>query len=409
MSNMRISTNVLFDSATTRLSEMQARLAKTQNQISTGRRILTPADDPVAAAQALLVSQSQAANEQLALNRQSANHALAMEETALQSVTGLLQDVKTIIVSAGNGTLDNTQRSFFATELEGIFDEMLGLANSSDGAGNYLFAGFQSTVQPFSKTATGAQYGGDQGQRMAQIGAARQIPAGDSGTAVFERIKTGNGTFVTAAADGNTGSGVVSSGSIVDAAALTDHNYEVTFTVAADETVSYEIVDTSTAPATTLPGGPFPYQSGEAITFDGLQFSVEGEPADGDKFTVNPSANQSLFTTLNDLIAVLKQPALDPTDKAKLVNGLSEANNNVSNALDKVLTVRASVGIRLKEIETLGSQGDDLDLQYQQQLEELQGLDFAKAISDLSKQKIMLEAAQQAFVQTSKLSLFKFI
>jgi flagellar hook-associated protein 3 FlgL len=408
MANMRISTNTLFEIGTARISELQAKLAQTQNQISTGRRILTPADDPVAAAQALLVSQSQSANEQLALNRQSAKHALSLEEATLQSVTSLMQDVKTLIVSAGNGTLDNTQRAYYATELEGIFSEMLGLANSSDGAGNYLFAGFQSTVQPFSKTATGAQYGGDQGQRMAQITASRQIATGDSGSAIFERNKTGNGTFTTAAAAANTGSGIVSSGSIVDAAALTGHSYAVTFTVAADVT-TYEIVDNSTVPATTLPGGPFDYVSGQAITFDGLQFDVKGEPADGDVFTVDPSANQSVFTTLTNLLAVLKNPAGTPAGKAALENGLSTANNNISNALDNVLTVRASVGIRLKEIENLNIQGDDLDLQYQQQLEELQGLDYTKAITDLSKQKIMLEAAQQAFVQTSNLSLFKFI
>jgi flagellar hook-associated protein 3 FlgL len=408
MANMRISTNVLFDTGINRISEMQARLAQTQNQISTGRRILTPADDPVAAAQALLVSQSQSANEQLSLNRQNANHALSLEETALQSVTSLMQDVKTLIVGAGNGTLDNTQRAYYAAELEGIFNEMLGLANSSDGAGNYLFAGYQSTVQPFSKTATGAQYGGDQGQRMAQIGASRQIATGDSGSAIFERNKTGNGTFVAAAATANTGSGIVSSGSIVDAAALTGHNYEVTFTVASDVT-TYEIVDNSTVPATTLPGGPFDYKSGQAITFDGLQFDVKGEPANGDSFVVEPSKNQSVFTTLTNLIAVLNQPAGSDAGKAQLANGLSEANNNISNALDNVLTTRASVGIRLKEIESLNTQGDDLDLQYQQQLEDLQGLDYAKAISDLAKQKLILEAAQQAFVKTSGMSLFDFI
>lgn len=408
MANMRISTNTMFETGTARISELQAKLAHTQNQISTNRRILTPADDPVAAAQALLVSQSQSANEQLALNRQSANHALSLEEVTLQSVTSLMQDVKTLIVSAGNGTLDNTQRAYYVTELEGLFNEMLGLANSSDGAGNYLFAGFQSTVQPFSKTATGAQYGGDQGQRMAQISASRQIATGDSGSAIFERNKTGNGTFTTAATAANTGSGIVSSGSIVDAAALTGHSYAVTFTVALGVT-TYEIVDNSTAPATILPGGPFDYVSGQAITFDGLQFDVKGEPANGDVFTVDPSANQSVFTTLTNLLAVLNQPAGTPAGKAALENGLSAANNNISNALDNVLTVRASVGIRLKEIENLNTQGDDLDIQYQQQLEELQGLDYTKAITDLSKQKIMLEAAQQAFVQTSKLSLFNFI
>jgi flagellar hook-associated protein 3 FlgL len=402
---MRISTSVLFDTGTARITEMQSNLAKVQTQISTGRRVLTPADDPVGASQALVVSQSQAANEQLSTNRRNAKNSLEQEEGALQGVTGLLQTAKTLIVAAGNGALDNQQRAFYATELGGILDEMIGLANTQDGNGNYLFSGFQSTVLPYSKTATGAQFGGDQGQRMMQVGPSRQLAAGDSGANIFDKNKTGNGIFTTGAAVANTGSGVASTGSVVNSAALTGNNYRLDFTVAAGVT-TYAIVNTTTA--ATLSAGNA-YTSGQAITFDGLQFDVSGAPANGDQFTVVPASNQSIFTTLTNLITVLSTPVSEPVGKANLVKGLSDANGNLSNALDNVLTVRASVGIRLKEVDTLDSQGDDMNLQYSQQLEELQGLDYAKAISDLSKQKVMLEAAQQSFVKTVNLSLFNFI
>ncbi len=402
---MRISTSVLFDSGSARISEMQSSLAKTQTQISTGRRILTPADDPVGASQALVVSQSQSANEQLAINRRNAKNSLEQEEGALQGVTTLLDSVKSLIVAAGNGTLDNQQRGFYATELRGMFDELLGLANSQDGNGNYLFSGFQSTVQPFSKTATGAQYGGDQGARMMQVAASRQLDAGDSGAIVFERNKTGNGTFVTAAAATNSGSGVASLGSVVNAAALTGQSYQVNFSVAAGVT-TYSIVNTTTA--TTLSSGNA-YVSGQAITFDGMQFDVSGAPSNGDQFTVAPSGNQSIFTTLTNLITALSTPVSNATDKANLASSLSTANTNVDHALGNVLTVRASIGIRLKEIDALDSQGEDINVQYAQQLEELEGLDYAKAISDLTKQKTMLEAAQQSFVKTANLSLFNFL
>lgn len=402
---MRISTSVLFDTGTARITEMQSNLAKVQTQISTGRRVLTPADDPVGASQALVVSQSQSANEQLAINRRNAKNSLEQEEGALQGVTGLLQTAKTLTVAAGNGALDNQQRAFYATELNGILEEMIGLANSQDGNGNYLFSGFQSTVLPYSKTATGAQFGGDQGQRMMQVGPSRQLAAGDSGASIFDKNKTGNGIFTTAAAVANSGSGVASTGSVVNSAALTGNNYRLDFTVAAGVT-TYAIVNTTTA--ATLSSGNA-YTSGQAITFDGLQFDVSGAPANGDQFTVVPASNQSIFTTLTNLITALNTPVSEPVGKANLVKSLSNANGNLSNALDNVLTVRASVGIRLKEIDTLDGQGDDMNLQYSQQLEDLQGLDYAKAISDLSKQKVMLEAAQQSFVKTVNLSLFNFI
>ncbi len=403
---MRISTNMMFESGSTRLSEMQTNLAKVQDQISTGRRILTPADDPVAAAQALVVSQSKAANEQLAINRQNAAASLSLEESVLQGVTSLLQDVKTLVVQAGNPALDAKQRQFIATELSGIRDEMLSLANSRDGAGNYLFSGFQTNVQPFAQTATGAQYNGDQGQRMAQVGSARKMPVSDTGAAIFESAKTGNGTFVTGANPLNTGTGVASTGSIANAAALTGNNYSITFTAAPGTPTTYAVVNTTTGATLSAAN---PYTSGESITFDGIQFDIKGSPANGDQFTVRPSGNQSVFASLTELVNLLNAPVNSPADQARLTMGLAAANNNAGNALDNVLTVRASVGIRLKEMENLNSQGEDVGLQYAQQLEELQGLDYTKAITELSKQKIMLEAAQQSFVKTSSLSLFKLI
>jgi flagellar hook-associated protein 3 FlgL len=409
---MRISTNVLFESGSARISELQSSLAKTQDQISTGRRVLSPSDDPVGASQALLTTQAQAANEQLSTNRGNAKGALSHEEGVLQGITGLLQDAKSLVVKAGNGTLDAQQRKFLATELTGIMDQMLNMANAQDGGGNYLFSGYSNGVQPFSKTATGAQYAGDQGQRFLQVGTSRQLATGDSGATIFQSIKTGNGSFATAASAGNQGTGIVSGGAVTNPALLTGRNYNLTFTVdATTGATTYDVIDTTVpalSPAPVLPTA-VSYVSGQAISFKGMQFDVNGSPANGDVFTIVPSTNQDIFTTLTSLVGVLNAPASGAAGLTALTNGLNTANTNVSNALDNVLQVRASVGIRLKELDTLDSHGDDLDLQYQQQLEQLQGLDYAKAITDLTKQKIMLEAAQQSFVKTTSLSLFNFI
>jgi flagellar hook-associated protein 3 FlgL len=404
---MRISTNLMFTSGASRIMDLQAGVARTQEQISSGKRILTPADDPVAAAQALMTGQAKAANEQLALNRRDARHLLSTEESALGKVAGLLQDAKTKIIEAGNAALDDSQRKYIATELSGIFDQMLGLANSTDGTGNYIFAGYQSGQQPFSKSAAGASYAGDQGQRMLQVGAARQMAVSDSGTAVFELNKNGNGAFVTAAAGGNSGSAQISIGTVSNPSALTRNDYTLSFSVVGGVT-TYSVVNTTTG--TTLSTNN-PYTSGEAIKLDGMQFEVSGNPADGDSFTVEPNdtPNQNIFTTLKDLIAVLNTPTSSPADRAALTRGLGYANGNITNALDNVLSVQASVGIRLKELDSLDDHGDSLDIQYQKELQDLQGLDYVKAITDLSQQKMMLDAAQQAFVKTSGLSLFNYL
>lgn len=402
---MRISTNMMYETTSSQLSDLQARLMRTQQQISTGRKILSPSDDPVASAKAFDISQSQSVNQQYATNRKEVQTSLQAEEGTLQSVTSLLQDMKTTVINAGNASLDSTQRKYLATDLSNQFQQLLGLANSRDGNGNYLFAGFQTTAQPFAQSATGATYNGDQGQRLLQVGAARQLAVGDSGASIFETIKTGNGTFVTQPAAANTGAGIIGPGSVVDATALTGHNYSVTFNVTGGVT-TYDIVDNTTS--TTLSAGNA-YTSGQSITFDGLQFDIKGAPANGDNFTVTPSANQSIFTTLTDLIAAVSAGGSGDAFQAKLTNALNLANNNLDNALDNVLTVRASVGSRMREIDALDNAGADTDLQYSQSLADLQELDYAKAISSLTLQQTTLTAAQQSFTRIANLSLFNFL
>jgi flagellar hook-associated protein 3 FlgL len=427
---MRISTNMIFELGSTKISDLQSILAKTQQQLSTQRRILTPADDPVASATALGITQSLSINDQFATNRQNAKNALSQQESILQSVTSLYQDVKTLVVNAGNGAMEDTQRQFLAAELRGRFDELMGLANSRDGTGNFMFGGYQISSQPFSEIPTGAQYSGDQGRRMLQIGASRQIALNDSGSSVFEKIKTGNGKFLAAANASNTGSGIVGTGAVVDGAALTGHNYSVEFTVVpsgvsfSPDTTTFTVKDESTGlymdpalgtfsvagPLPAAPLGPrIPYVSGQAINFDGMQLDVKGAPADGDVFTANPSSNQDIFTTLKDLLTTLSTNGSGATGQANLTNGLNAANNNIDNALGALLEVRASVGTRLKEIDVLDSTGDDLNIQYTEALHQLQDIDLAEVISNFTQQQITLEAAQKSFMQVSRLSLFNYI
>ena len=190
---MRISTNTLFTQGQARISELQSGLVKTQQQISTGRQILTPADDPIGAALVLNLQQGQAINQQFASNRLNAGNALQQQEGGLSSLDTLVQDLKTLLVSAGNGTLDDTQRGFIAVELDSKFDQMLALANSRDGMGNYQFSGYQVGVMPYARTAAGASFQGDAGVRMLQVDASRTLAVSCSGQQLFEHIDAASG------------------------------------------------------------------------------------------------------------------------------------------------------------------------------------------------------------------------
>ncbi|OIO82831.1 MAG: flagellar hook-associated protein 3 [Gallionellaceae bacterium CG1_02_56_997] len=400
---MRISSNTIFDSNVAAMGQQQSRLMQTQQQIASGKRLSSASTDPVAATRALDITQSDAINNQQASSRVAARHTLSLAESTLQGVTTLLQDVRTAAVYAGNGTLNSSDRATLATDLSGRLQELVGLANSTDGVGNYLFSGFQSKTQPFVDTPAGMGYFGDDGQRLAQVSATRQMAASDSGADVFMRIRNGNGTFVTQATAGNSGSGVISAGAVVNPAALTGNNYSISFSMAAGIS-NYSVINTTTG--LPVPGMTAqPYTSGQAIAFDGMRLDIQGAPASGDSFAVTPSSNESVFKTISNLIATLNAPVVG----SNLTNGLNRGINNLDNALGNVLTVRATLGLRLNEIDALQTTGEDMGLQLKQTLSQLQDVDYNKAISDLTQQQVTLQAAQKSFTQVANLSLFTYL
>lgn len=400
---MRISSNTLFDSNVAALNQQQTRLLHTQQQIASGRRLLTASDDPVAATRALEISQADATNTQYASNRDSARHTLSLAESTLQAVTSLILDARDATIAAGNGSLDSSGRKAIATDMTAKLQELTGLANSTDGLGNYLFAGFQSRTKPFVDTTTGMGFFGDDGQNLVQVASNRQMATSDSGADVFMRIKNGNGTFATQATAANTGTGVISSGSVTNPAALVAGNsYTVSFSVAAGVT-SYTVTGAPTALAPAMAG--IPYVSGQAISFDGMQIDIKGAPANGDSFTVAPSANESVFKTISDLITALNAPVVG----ANLTNSLGHGLHQLDNALNNVLTTRATLGLRLNELDALQIAGENMGLQFKQTLSKLQDTDYNKAISDLTQQNMSLQAAQKSFVKATDLSLFNYI
>ncbi len=191
---MRISTNTLYGTGTARITELQSAMQRTQQQIATGRKVLAPSDDPIAASQVLNLDQGQAMNSQFATNRLNANNALSQQEAVLGGVGDLVQDIKTLLVQAGNGSLDDQQRGYLAVQLDGQFDSMLSLANSKDSMGNTLFSGYQVGITAYAKTTTGATFQGDTGQRTLQVDTSRRVTTSVSGQQLFENIDTGSAT-----------------------------------------------------------------------------------------------------------------------------------------------------------------------------------------------------------------------
>lgn len=304
---MRISTNTIYQSGINKITQLQSDQVKLQQQISTGRRISSPSDDPVAAANALSISHAQGINDKFADTRKTAELKLNTLESNLTSVTDLLVSVKSALIAAGNATYSDQERGFIAADLANKLDALTGLANTKDASGNYLYAGFMSDSKPFTANVSGTIiYNGDNNIQLLQVDTQRQMAINVSGDSVFQ-------------AGGN-----------------------------------------------------------------------------------------DLFSTLSMLVNRLNTP-LTVANQADFQSDLATGIDSIKAGLDNVLNVRASIGSRLNELDALNTAGSDRALQYSTALSELQDLDYAQALSDLSKNQTIMEAAQKSFIATTNLSLFDFI
>ena len=433
---MRLSTSMLFERGMNGVQRQLREQVELQEKIASGKRLLKPSDDPVAAAATIKIEQAKGINKQFGTNAQNAEASLVLQEQALGDATRVLQDIKTLVVKAGNGALQNSDRASLATEMEALYDQLMGVANRTDGKGLYLFSGFQGSTQPFTESAPGVvNYAGDEGQRFVQIGPERRIAVGDSGADIFQRIRQGNGTFVTTPDPANTGTAVTSTGIVRNPAAwenpVNSRDYSVVFHVdaATPPVTTYDIVDnvnnvsmlTGAAPA----AGPHArvYEAGSEIVmqrqagdpsvapFDaGIAIEVSGEPASGDTLAIGRSQNRDVFATVNDLITALKTGiAQVPTSRSEYQNRLNLGGASIDRALDQVLTARSAMRGRLQEIEAVNVTTADFDLHYETDLDRLQSLDYAQAISDLTRRQVGLEAAQKSYIAVTKLKLFDFI
>ncbi|MCI2293595.1 flagellar hook-associated protein FlgL [Enterobacter hormaechei] len=181
---MRISTQMMYEQNMRGITDSQSRWLGFGEQMSTGKRVNRPSDDPIAASQAVVLSQAQSQNSQFALARTFATQKVSLEESVLGQVNSAIQSAQEKIVYAGNGSLSDSDRASLANDLQGIRDQLMNLANSTDGNGRYIFAGYKTDKAPFDQ-ANGDYSGGDIGISQ-QVDSARTMQIGHTGTEVFD-------------------------------------------------------------------------------------------------------------------------------------------------------------------------------------------------------------------------------
>jgi flagellar hook-associated protein 3 FlgL len=397
---MRITQGMEQAQFLTALNQLESTIATTQNGISTGLSFSTASQNPVGAGLVSGYNQVLAQSQQFTSNGQSAQGSLNIEDNALTQVQSQLQSLRDLALEANNATESGANLNAIATQVQQIQQSLLSVANTQDGSGNYIFAGYSTQTQPFALTATGATYSGDQGQRQVQLAAGQTVVVGDNGDLVFNQIKTGNGTFNVTAGAANTGSCEIGATSVTDPTAYDGGTYTIQFTAPN----AYEVLNSADVAVSTGT-----YTSGQAISFEGLQVTLSGTPATGDTFTAAASTDQSIFTTVQNLVNALQQTPSASSGSTQLNNSIASAIDNIDQALDQTQTVQASVGARLNTITTQQSAATAQQTQLQQSISTLQSLNYPQAITNLDSQNTTLSAAMQAYTLTEGLSLFKYL
>jgi flagellar hook-associated protein 3 FlgL len=398
---MRLSSATIYSQNLNSMLAQQSQYQEAALEVSSGTRVVNPSDDSLAAAQAVTVRQSIAANEQYADSRAAITTALSQEESTLDSINDAITSAMSLVVEAGNGTLSDADRESLATSLQGVYDTLVTLANSTDSNGNYLFSGYQSQSPAFAENADGELvYQGDDNVVSQQVSATQSMASGDNGAAIFLSVSSSAG-FIAEAGD-NTGTLTFDGPDVADTSAANYGDaFTLTFSVADDGSTQYSIDGQD----------PISYTDGETLEVNGLSLTLSGTPAEGDSLTVSAAADADpdVFATLQNLISALQTPVEDEADQAALSNTLSTASRELSNAQDNVLTVLTSVGTRLGQVEVLDTIGDDLALSYTERLSGLVDADYTESISRYVTLQVSMQAAQQTFASVQQLSLFEYI
>ncbi|KNC93702.1 flagellar hook-associated protein FlgL [Trabulsiella odontotermitis] len=187
---MRVSTLMMYQQNMRGITDSQSRWLGYGEQMSTGKRVNRPSDDPIAASQAVVLAQAQAQNSQFASARSFATQRVSQEENVMSQVTLSITSAQETLVAASNGTLSDDDRASFATQLQGVRDQLMNLANSQDGNGRYMFAGYQTDKPPFADDGT---YVGGTVNVEQQVDTSRTMVIGHTGDKIFDHL-TSNAT-----------------------------------------------------------------------------------------------------------------------------------------------------------------------------------------------------------------------
>lgn len=411
---MRVSTLQQHNTGLNQILKNQANVNKTRDEVNTGRRVLTPADDPVAATKILQMQQELALNDQFVLNMNAADNRLKTEEASIAAVTEAINKLKQLTSNA-SGAKTQSDRQAIAAEVYQIQEHIADLMNTKDAGGEYIFAGFKGQSAPFVKGENGRyNFVGDEGQRRLSIGRSVSVATGDSGKALFVDIAANKNTFTTSLNPKNKSELIVNPGFVSDEEKYAEHyphNLVITFNPESAVTPAEANFTVRRAHDGRVVEGMenVSFSSGSSINVAGLMVNVQGKPQAGDQVFVDSSPKQSLTDTIFRLTSGLNTLPDTKEGGETLAILIADTLTNLTHAEESLSSIRSDLGARMKIVENTRELAADVKIVNREILSQLQDADYAESISKLSIQTYLLEAAQQSYSIISRISLFNHL
>ncbi|GAB1100416.1 flagellar hook-associated protein FlgL [Shewanella algae] len=401
---MRISTSQMYQQNLNSILQKQTDTNRILEQLSSGKKVNTAGDDPVAAIGIDNLYQQNALVQQYLKNVDYSKNHLSMAESKLGSAETLVTSIREQMLRAVNGTLAPSERQMIADELRGSLDELLSIANTQDESGNYLFSGFSTDNQPFAFDASGNMvYSGDSGVRDALVAQGVAMGTNIPGDSAFMKVPNGLGDYGVNYLASQTGDFRVLSAKIDNSAAHVADTYTFNFTDNGAGGVDLEVLDSGGTAVANVAN----FDASNPVSFNGIEVKLDGTPAGGDSFTMEPDAEVPIFDTIQQAIDLLEDPNRVNTPEGK--SELAQLLNNVDSGLNQLSVARGVAGNNLKSLESYSSNHTEEELVNKSALSLLEDLDYASAITEFQKQQLALNAVSNVFSRVGSVSLFDFI
>ena len=408
----RVSTANMYDSSMRNLSTRQKTLVDLQENLTSGKRVVRPSDDPVAAAQAerALTRISRIQTEQRALEVQ--RNAITQAETTLGDAIGLVQEMRQLMVGAGGGALKNEDRKTYANQIQSLQEQLRDVINRKDTNGIPLLGALGSALQPFTGPLTGSpdyQFIGQPGQASSDS-TSIAITVDGHAALMFDPVRDGiYGASVTQAP----GSSLVTSAvTTSNRDVLAGAGYELQIggvtTSGGNTQVQYSLTKNGVA----VPGGPFTASAvtGQPIPItitDGgvsvMNFSLQGTPVVGDKVGLQPSP--SLMSSIDSAIKGIT----NATSSTQAAQTVSQALAHMDAGIERLSNIRGYAGELLNRADRITGDQESRSIQLEADRSRAEDLDMLKGISDFQNANVGLEAALKSYAQVQRLSLFNYV